>query len=161
MRAAHNKQLVADSLAALALRTVGRYVYKDIARMKKAFTIMTTLFISACIALPATREVTNSNCDLVTREMYVDSHTLNNFNLNVAGNGEGIVVLAATGLVIYSVSWVISGSIVLTGNTIHWLETKGRCNERVKRGQNTDFSNISNNCDLTQVCASLTLVNSH
>ena len=91
---------------------------------------MTTLFISACIALPATREVTNSNCDLVTREMYVDSHTLNNFNISGTVNGEGIVVLAATGLVIYSVSWVISGSIVLTGSSIHWLETKGRCNER-------------------------------
>ena len=98
--------------------------------MKKALIIMTTLFISACIALPATREVTNNNCDLVTREMYIDSHTINNFHLNVAGNGEGIVVLAVTGLVIYSVSWVISGSIVLTGNTVHWLETKGRCNER-------------------------------
>jgi hypothetical protein len=99
--------------------------------MRKTFTVMIVLFISACIALPATKEVTNSNCDLVTREMYVDSHTLGNLhNLNGSGNLEAVVVLAAAGLIIYSVSWVISGSIVLSGNTIHWLETKGRCNER-------------------------------
>jgi len=99
--------------------------------MRKTFIAMITLLISACIALPATKEVTNNDCDLVTREMYVDSHTLGDFNyVNGAGSGEAIVVLAATALVIYSVSWVISGSIVLTGNSIHWLETKGRCNER-------------------------------
>jgi hypothetical protein len=98
--------------------------------MMKTFIIIATLLISACIALPATKEASNNNCDLVTREMYVDSHTLNNFHFNGTVNGKERIVLAATGLVIYSVSWVISGSIVLTGNTIHWLETKGRCNER-------------------------------
>lgn len=99
--------------------------------MRIFVVLVFSMLISACIALPATKENENSNCDLVSHEMYVDTVVLGMPDFSKSeGNGEAELLVIGTGLAIYSVSWVISGSIVLIGNTILWLETKGKCDER-------------------------------
>jgi hypothetical protein len=68
------------------------------------------------------------HCDLVT-----DSYTL-----TVEGGGGGTVATpsgcndAACILVFFAVplgSLVVSGSIVAVGNTVHWIEKQGRCDD--------------------------------
>jgi hypothetical protein len=98
--------------------------------MRVIVLVVLGVFISACIALPATRESKTSECELVTREMYIETRGPDLHELMIGtGSTEELVVIAA-GLLIYSVSWVVSGSIVLVGNTIHWIESKGKCSEQ-------------------------------
>ena len=104
--------------------------------MRKIVVVALINFVSGCIVLPATRDGENSDCELVTREMYVDVHELGSFDpdadavAEILVNAEGVLVFVAVSSVIFSVSWIVSSSIVLVGNTIHWIETKGKCNAR-------------------------------
>ena len=48
------------------------------------------------------------------------------------GEGEAVLVcLALTGVVIPAGSFVVSGSIVLSSNTLRWLEYQGHCDDGV------------------------------
>lgn len=84
--------------------------------------ILLIIFLSSCTFVPkVTRDPDDSRCKLVTRQLTLDlivpngSSSCNDHNCLVAA----AVYTAATG--------VVSGSIVLAGNMVHWLEKAGKC----------------------------------
>lgn len=67
------------------------------------------------------------DCELLTKELDLKTHTAEGeIHVRSCGHDQCMVQVA-----VYSVvpvgSFVVSGSIVLVGNTAHWLEKQGRC----------------------------------
>ncbi len=78
--------------------------------------------LSACIAVPVVdNEPNTASCKTVTRSMSLKT-------VQVGANCHDEYCLAAV-LTISAGSVLISGSIVLTGNTVHWLEYQGTCSD--------------------------------
>jgi hypothetical protein len=98
----------------------------------KVVFIISLLFscITSCVFLPETAEEQQyyNQCKMATKKLTLK---LNVDKQNSLCGGKDfkedpLVCLVANG-VVASASIVVSGSIVLIGNTIHWLEYKTSC----------------------------------
>lgn len=88
--------------------------------------------ISACAFYPQVSEQQEyaSQCELLTRWLELDSEKLDVLDSCSGIDGEaGLVCLAAIGIVVPTTTLLVSGSITVAGNTLHWLEYQGRCAE--------------------------------
>lgn len=63
------------------------------------------------------------NCEMYTKELTLDSISL--WGLDCGGSS-GCVAVAS---LVPVTTFLVSGSIVLVGNTVHWLEYQGSCDE--------------------------------
>jgi len=92
-----------------------------------------------CIFLPKTVPQEDHDCLLATKSMTLHVHTsealideaVDEMVAAIASDcHEPECLLVVAPIVAVSVgSLVVSGSIVVTGNTIHWLERQGRCQD--------------------------------
>lgn len=92
-----------------------------------------TLALSACVYVPVVDEqdAASSSCKTYTKSMSLESIQLQG---NIAENGclnnRDCAVGALAGVIVVTAgSAIISGSIVVTGNTLHWLEYQGTCSD--------------------------------
>jgi len=99
--------------------------------------------LSACIYVPVVDESKESPaaCETFTKHMSMQNlfeteardtqGRSNNIPINIGGgcNSECAAAILAAVVVVSAGSAVISGSIVLTGNTVHWLEYQGTCSD--------------------------------
>jgi hypothetical protein len=100
-----------------------------------------TALLQSCIVLPKTVPEDNQECLLVTKSMTLDYHTsqemidetVDEMVQAIASDcHEPECLLVVAPFVAISVgSLIVSGSIVVTGNTIHWIEKQGRCRESI------------------------------
>jgi hypothetical protein len=100
-------------------------------RVLKIFsTIPLVLALSACVYVPRVEEDrASSNCNTYTKSLTLEKIEVHR-NLSVrCNNEECLAALLATATVVSAGSAIISGSIVLTGNTVHWLEYQGTCSD--------------------------------
>ena len=83
------------------------------------------LLLSACMTVPVIVHNRPLPCPMVTREL-----TLTVLEMRDAYRcrltDECLAVLAL-GTAVFVASTVVSGSLVIIGNTLHWMETYGRC----------------------------------
>ena len=96
------------------------------------------LIIWSCLVIPKTEHSTVSNCELITKSWTLEFHGIGSNNgcygcddfvrvvIECGGEVEECVAIIAT----VSLGWtVIAGSIVVVGNTAHWLEKQGTCED--------------------------------
>lgn len=97
---------------------------------RTALLVMLCLLLSSCmVVLPEVADDDDPSCDLVT-----DSYTL---NIEVAGGSMATSDMkgcndALCALIFFAVpigSLAVSSSIVVVGNTVHWVEKQGRCDD--------------------------------
>lgn len=81
--------------------------------------------LQACVFVPKTREVYDADCRIFSRQAVLEHTELG--ELGRCSNQECVGALLFAG-VISSASAIISGTIVVAGNTVYWLEKQGRCN---------------------------------
>jgi hypothetical protein len=83
--------------------------------------------LSACIVVPTIDKnaAQQTNCQTFTKRMTLQSVNLGSASCGGSNAGECLAAYLAVG----AGSAIVSGSIVLTGNTIHWLEYQGRCGD--------------------------------
>jgi hypothetical protein len=83
-----------------------------------------TLMLSGCLVLPKVDMNQPVPCPMVTREV-----TLDTVQLGHIGHcyGDACLFQLTAGTVIFAVSAVVSGSVALVGNTLHWIERTGKC----------------------------------
>ncbi|MBF0349598.1 MAG: hypothetical protein HQM11_01115 [SAR324 cluster bacterium] len=87
-------------------------------------------------------ESDDQKCRLVTRKMTLDLADRTNSDLAVRASGEAMtrsmsqcdkpecmLIIPLSMLAIPIGSLIVSGSIVAVGNTVHWIEQQGRCDE--------------------------------
>ena len=112
---------------------------------KIVFLLIITCFVLGCFS-PKPVQETEEECELVTRKLtleYPEKETV----LTVSSIGSGVgacstpeCLLVSLGiLAIPAGSFIASGSIVVIGNTIHWIEIQGRCEDSATRAAINDF----------------------
>jgi len=91
------------------------------------------LVLSACVYVPVVdeHEAASSNCKTYTKSMSLETIEIHgNLAENGCINNRDCVVGALAGVIVVTAgSAIISGSIVITGNTLHWLEYQGTCSD--------------------------------
>ena len=98
--------------------------------------------IGSYLVLPKAENVSNEKCELVTKSWTLEVHDLGKHSNCDANCGEfvrGIVDCSTSEdcikmIVVVSVGWtVVATSVVGVGNTVHWIEKQGRCEENTVR----------------------------
>jgi len=95
--------------------------------MKKIISLFAMLsLLQACVAYPRTTpDKDNSRCELVTKRLRLATEES---AYKVAGKIDPFSAIVSAGL-LYGVTVVVSGSVVLVGNTVHFLEKQGQCDD--------------------------------
>jgi hypothetical protein len=83
-----------------------------------------TLALQGCVFLPRTAEVYDADCQIAARHMQLQAVQI----ASIGGcRNEGCALLLVASGATAAASAVISGSIVVAGNAVYWLEKQGRC----------------------------------
>jgi hypothetical protein len=80
--------------------------------------------LQSCIVVPRTIEVYDPECQVVARHM--DLQTVQVGYISRCSN-ESCAALVVAAAATVTVTAIISGSIVVIGNTAYWFEKQGRC----------------------------------
>ena len=93
--------------------------------IKINLTALMVLNLVACAFVPKVEhsQTYAKNCEMYTKEFTLDAISLG--GLDCGGNTSCVAV---AGLIPIT-TFLVSGSIVLVGNTVHWLEYQGSCDE--------------------------------
>ena len=107
---------------------------------KNTFIFILSLIFCSCLVVPKSERASVKNCELETKSWTLEVHEINLNNdchgcgdfvkgiLECGGKSEECITFVAG----VSVGWtVIAGSVVVSGNTIHWLEKQGSCKDSV------------------------------
>ena len=91
------------------------------------------LTLSSCVYVPVIDEpdAASASCKTYTKSMSLDTIEIHGNITAQSGcnRGDCAAVALASVVVVTAGSALISGSIVLTGNTLHWLEYQGTCSD--------------------------------
>jgi len=91
---------------------------------KFASTVAVASLISGCVYYPKRVEVYNSDCNIKTRKLTLGVIASNSVpNCSGGNTGACLAAIAAVG----PVTAVVSGSIVVIGNTLYYMEKVGPC----------------------------------
>jgi hypothetical protein len=88
------------------------------------FAPLLALALGACVYVPRTVEIHDPECRIVARHMVLQEVQIAAL---VGCANEGCVTLVVAAAATAAVSAVISGSIVVAGNTVYWFERRGQC----------------------------------
>lgn len=101
--------------------------------IRTAGLLMGITLLAGCIYLPHTTTSYDPACGIQERHMTLEVAQVGLFGRCV---NDGCVDLLVVAGVVSATTAVVSGSVVLAGNTVYWLEEKGRClNEKRKARQ--------------------------
>ena len=105
---------------------------------KNIFILIQSLIFGSCLVLPKTETASVKNCELETKSWTLEVHEIGLNNecygcgdfvrgiIECGGKSEECITFVAG----VSIGWtVIAGSVVVSGNTIHWLEKQGSCED--------------------------------
>jgi len=76
--------------------------------------------VSGCIAYPKKIEYYDYECNIQSRKLLLTAESMKNLHC-----GDKACMAAILGVSAGSV--IVSGSIVVAGNTVYWLEKQGKC----------------------------------
>jgi aconitase A len=89
-----------------------------------AAAIACAALLQACVYLPRTTSAYDEECQVETRHMHLAATQIG--AIGSCTNRDCAYVLVAIGAVAAATA-VVSGSIVLVGNVVYWLERQGKC----------------------------------
>jgi hypothetical protein len=98
--------------------------------LKKLLLVGLCSGIASCVVKPKQVAGFDYECDIVTRKIELTLEQQKNIHKINCQNEEckiDLVAELASSIIIVPLSAIVSGSIALTGNTLYWLEEKGRC----------------------------------
>lgn len=85
---------------------------------------LTAALLEGCIFLPQTSTEYDRDCDIYERKMTLEAHQV--ASLANCSNESCAALLVVVGAVSAATA-VVSGSVVVVGNAVYWLEKKGQC----------------------------------
>lgn len=105
--------------------------------MKAPRFLLCILILASCCGcfVPKPRDNDPNACKLVTKQYTLDFSAEEGGKIIAASARfcyDPTCILAApliTATVVSTCSFIVSGSIVVVGNTIHWIEGQGRCDD--------------------------------
>ena len=97
-----------------------------IARIRSAAVVLLSFALSACVVYPKKVEYYDSDCRIDAKRLELETGVLISDVCSGGGSEVEGACLAAL-LAVGAGSAIVSGSIVVVGNTVYWLEKKGKC----------------------------------
>src|SRR5687767_14337899 len=94
----------------------------------RLFLALSAVLLQGCVFVPRTATAYDEQCKAQRRYMKLDAAQAG--NLGSCGQKECVYILAALGAVA-AASLVVSGSIVVVGNGVYWLEKQAQCPARM------------------------------
>ena len=92
--------------------------------MRRLLKIGAVALLQGCVYLPETRTWYDEQCQIYSKHMTLRAHQVGAIGNCVQRDCVGVLaIFGAVG----AVSAVVSGSIVVVGNTVYWLEKNGKC----------------------------------
>lgn len=101
-------------------------------KIKSLLILTSVLALSSCAVVPKFSDKTD-DCELFTREFTLDIATIDGLQCD---NESCIALILGVG----TVTAIVSGSIYLVGNTVHFLEKQGRCDDSATRATFVKFT---------------------
>ncbi len=98
--------------------------------------IFILLFMSSCAVVPVTRphSVRDSACGLSTHEWNLDLVKMGGYSAN-CDSPECVVSVGLVAVATIGITAIVSGSIVIVGNAVHWIEQQGSCDaDKLEQG---------------------------
>ncbi len=86
--------------------------------------MVAALVLNGCVFVPKTVDLYDSRCQTAWKQMELEPVQL--AVIGPCSNGNCAAELAVVGAVA-AASAVVSGSIVIVGNVVYWMEKQGRC----------------------------------
>ena len=86
--------------------------------------LILTFNLAACLFVPETKAIKNNDCQLVTKKWSLEFK-----KTDISGRVDGEILVAIGAVAVGSL--VVSGSVVVVGNSIHWLEQQGFCDDSI------------------------------
>jgi len=103
-------------------------------RFGLAFTLM---LLGGCVYLPETTTRYNPDCGIYERKAIMQPHQIGTL-MGCQDEGCGVLLIAAGAVTVASA--VISGSVVVVGNVVYWLEKQGQCLNPPDKAGDADVS---------------------
>ncbi len=96
--------------------------------LKVALIIFISLFTVSCAVVPVTKphSARDRACGLSTHQWNLDLVKAGHYSAS-CNSPECILVTGVAAIAVVGVTAIVSGSIVLVGNVVHWVEQQGRC----------------------------------
>ena len=110
--------------------------------MKKYLVlILLPFYLSGCMFYPRVDHNQQAKCELVTKKLTIDRiDTVPVQTTARVGEPEELVGLLVGFAAFSAATAIVSGSIVITGNAINWLEQEGTCDDGVIKEAINDLS---------------------
>lgn len=86
-----------------------------------------TLMSGCYVVKPLTVAAYDDDCEIGYRKMALTVEHESLLSAGSCNDGPSCGELALVGLLVTPASALVSGSIVLVGNTVYWMEKRGRC----------------------------------
>jgi hypothetical protein len=99
-------------------------------KLKILGLLIACCFLCSCIIKPRQVVGYDVECNIETKRYELTAEQVKMFeNMQCENNGckEEFVARVVGAVFVVPLSAIVSGSIVVTGNTLHWLEEKGKC----------------------------------
>lgn len=109
---------------------------------KAAAFFVSVLLMTACAFVPTVKspDTTQSACSFYTPEWTLSVKYIDERNFCRGTHGDDArLCLMTVGVIVPAGSLLVSGSIVLIGNTLHWLEYQGTCEDSEVRKKLRSF----------------------
>ena len=94
--------------------------------------LLFSLALNACMFVPERKpqSAQDAECDMIMPKWKLSVAAADDVDAcNGSSKGEAEACLVTLGIIIPVGSFVVSGSIVITGNTLRWLEYQGKCDD--------------------------------
>ena len=99
--------------------------------LKRVVISLLVIVLSSCVFVPEESEDQkySDNCNMFTKKLTLSPQEIKGKLCNAEDSAEACLMVY--GIILPVSTFVISGSIVLIGNTLHWLEYQGPCNDGI------------------------------
>jgi len=99
----------------------------DMLKVKQILILILLCSLTACFTVKSVEKKDEESCELVTKELEMDFNK-DVSNGMISGKTDPRAMLPLL-VVVPPLSFIVSGSVSVVGNAIHWIEKKGRCND--------------------------------
>ncbi len=111
-----------EAPAALPVKRAAPAARRSRFRGARLMALTAVLVLSACIVVPQTQTVYDPDCQVMTRQVTLETAVIGGFTRCV---GDGCAAMLATLGFVTAASAVVSGSIAVVGNAVYWVERQG------------------------------------
>jgi hypothetical protein len=100
------------------------------------------VFLEACTFVPeiSEKQKYSSSCHMLTKHLKLSAREIKG-NLCDSGDSADACIMTF-GVIVPLGSFLISGSVVLVGNTLHWLEAQGPCSRAILNNNHTSSTAV-------------------